>query len=97
MELHNDRGRPARVRLEALLATARPEPAEIVLEAAGLHHVDKVDARPSPLALDLRLDPGAHRLRWRCSGRPLTGSDDPRELVFRLQDFRLQLGDEDRT
>jgi phosphoglycerol transferase len=77
-----------RAGLEMVVATARPEPSRLVIEGGDLSQALVVHDAGTPFTATLNVPPTSLVLRFRCDAAPVVVADDPRELTFRVTDFR---------
>jgi len=91
-ELHFTNPSPEAVSvvLHMTLVSGQPRAARLVIESPLLADELEVDDRGTFLAEPLTIPPGTHAMRLRCDAAPFTANGDPRPLVFRVQNLRVE-------
>jgi phosphoglycerol transferase len=95
LEIDSGAPREARVSLSMRVGAARP-PARLRVSGDAWTEAFALAPGGTPIMSTLRLPPGRNYLRFRCDGAPAIAPQDPRRLVFRIDDAHLRLLDEAR-
>jgi hypothetical protein len=90
MEIDNGSGREARVELSMLVGAAW-EPASLHVTGDIWSEVIPLARAGTPISRTLHVPVGRYRLRLRSDGKPVGAPQDPRRLVFRVDDAHLRL------
>ena len=91
LNIRNPLNRSRRVLLKMTLSTWQDEPVRLVLGGDLCRREFTLTEIPQPLRIELIVPPGEHLLSFACAGRRIGSPDDPRELVFRVEDFKYYL------
>jgi phosphoglycerol transferase len=95
LRLVNPLDRPSRVVLTMTCLGWAAAPARLIVDGDLIHRELQVSANPAgaPLEMDLTVPPGEHVLSFVCDGPRMPAPGDPREIVFRIDDFQLRVPD----
>lgn len=87
LQLENDSAHPRRVQIEMSLSTANPGK----LRIASQFFTEELAAtnQPLPFSKSFELPPGKHSISFHCDAARAQSDVDQRELVFRLNNFKL--------
>jgi hypothetical protein len=88
IEVENTMPRARQVTLQMSVAGAREGNMEIT--SPLFTEKLRVTTAPIPITKSFSLPPGKHAIRITCDGRSAAAPRDPRVLVFRVDDFKLQ-------
>ena len=78
------------VRLCLSARTGRPESAQLTLSSDIGSQAWTIGATPQAFTVVLAVPPGDHKVTFACDGTPAYAPADPRALVWRMDDFRLE-------
>ena len=89
MVIHNSSSKPRRLTLSANLSTEHEETAPLKIGSPFFADTVAVSRRPLPYVRTFTLPPGDHAIVFTCLA-PKSGPGDPRNLVLRFENFRLE-------
>jgi hypothetical protein len=90
LDLYNTTDRERKVVLEMLLSTGYEEFSNLSIRSP-LHNEDrKINMYPSPFTLTLTIPPGHTMIEFTSDAKRVKTTDDPRDLVFRVHDFKFR-------
>jgi hypothetical protein len=90
LTIANGLPRSRTVVLDAAFITATSRPAHLRIEGDLLAETLAISRARTLMSRRLQVPPGRHTLRFTSDGLPLNPPDDPRLLVWRLEDLRLR-------
>jgi len=90
LTIDNGSARERTALFEARFATALPGPAQLRITGDLLSETLALSGNRIPLARTLRIPPGSHALRFVSDAKALRPPNDPRVLVFRIEDSHLR-------
>lgn len=88
--LNNPAERPRTVKLEMSFATGQPQENNLFLSGSLLSEQLKISANPRFYTKTLSVPPGNHVIKFACDATRVDAPLDPRVLVFKIENFRLQ-------
>lgn len=90
LTLINSSDAPKQVELQMQLATGRLESSHLWIESGLFSACLEVSIKGTPLRQTVMVPPGTHTVRFSSDATPVDPRADPRELVFRVEDFSIR-------
>jgi phosphoglycerol transferase len=87
LQIENSLARPRRVQIEMSISAANPGTLRIA--SPFFAETLPVNNQPQPFAKSFELAPGKHSIYFNCDAAPAQSEIDRRELVFRVNNFKL--------
>lgn len=89
LDIENTSDRELKLVLEMSFATVHEQPADLIISGA---HSDRlrINREPRPYTMTLTLRPGHNLIEFSSTAKPADVPEDPRELVFRVNNFRFK-------
>ena len=90
LELENPFSRPLPIAIQMRFSALGQERAEFVVEGPSGQQKLVVSSSGTPFQMDFIAPPGHQVLRVSCNGAPVNAPNDPRVMVFSVQQFHIQ-------
>jgi hypothetical protein len=87
LQLENSFVRPRRIQIEMTLSTANP--GKLRFSSPFFNAELSLDNQPQPFSQSFELPPGKHSILFFCDSQRAQATQDPRELVLRVNNFKL--------
>jgi phosphoglycerol transferase len=90
IEIGNFTDQPRPVCLEMGLSGSDANLSSLLIDGPSFtEHLQITGAKASPFRRCFTIPPGRHEIHFLCDGKPLDAPTDPRQLVFRVHNFRV--------
>lgn len=94
MEIRNEASHPQTIQLEMSFDGKGPRPAQLRIHGSLIsENFEIVSGKMCTMQKTITVPPGRHAIEFQCDGERITAEGDPREIVFRVINCRMQVLD----